>query len=48
MIPAEKIFPSITMTMNFGASLIYFLKKDVKHGIYWLSAGILTFSVTWL
>jgi len=40
------IFPLIIITIDLLASLFYFFSGDVKKGIYWLSAAILTTTVT--
>jgi len=29
------------------ASIAYFIQKDVRHGIYWLAAAVLTAAVTY-
>ncbi len=35
-----------SMALNLAASLGYFVYGDIRKGIYWLSAAILTASVT--
>jgi hypothetical protein len=40
------IFPVILMSLNVGASIVYFCKCDWKMGLYWLFAMGLTAIVT--
>jgi len=42
----EKILPILMVIMSFSASIIYFYKGDVRHGIYWIGSGILISAVT--
>lgn len=42
---STKIFPSVLMMLDFMASVVYFAHGDIRHGVYWLSAGILTATV---
>jgi len=42
----QLIFPTLLMVLDAGASLVYFAKGDVKHGIYWIAALVLTACVT--
>jgi hypothetical protein len=42
----QKLFPIILMCLNLCASASYFYKGDIKHGIYWLAAFVLTGCVT--
>jgi hypothetical protein len=44
----EKIFPTILMILDFFAAVPYAVKGDVKMFVYWVAAGVLTLSVTWL
>lgn len=44
----EKIFPTILMSLDFIAAVPYAFKCDVKMTVYWIAAGVLTLSVTWL
>lgn len=41
-----RFFPIINIILAIGASVVYFWKDDVRHGLYWASAAVLTFSVT--
>ena len=38
----EKIFPTVLMALDFCAAVPYAVKG------YWIAAGVLTFSVTWM
>lgn len=44
----EKVFPTILMILDFFAAVPYAVKGDVKMFVYWVAAGVLTLSVTWL
>ena len=51
----EKIFPTVLMALDFCAAVPYFcaavpyaVKGDMKMLVYWIAAGVLTFSVTWM
>lgn len=41
-----KIFPILLIVLDVGASIVYFINNDIRHGVYWLSAAVLTASVT--
>jgi len=41
-----KIFPIILMVLDLCASIVYFSNGDIKRGIYWIAAMILTLTVT--
>jgi len=43
----EKIIPTIYIIMSIASAFIYFRKKDYKHGIYWIAAAVITWSVTY-
>ena len=47
-IDMEKIFPTILIALDFLASIPYAVKCDLKMTVYWIAAGVLTFSVTWM
>jgi hypothetical protein len=36
------------MILDFCAAVPYAVHGDVKHIVYWVAAGVLTLSVTWL
>lgn len=44
----EKIFPTILMVLDFFAAVTYAVKGDFKMFVYWVAAGTITLSVTWL
>jgi len=43
----EKIFPTIMIILQCLAAICYFCKTDLRHGIYWIAAAILTTVVTY-
>ena len=45
-IPPEKIFPSALIVLDIAAAVVAFQIGDVRRSIYWISAAILTASVT--
>ncbi len=46
MFENPKVYPIISMTLNLLASIAYFYNGDIRHGIYWIAACILTASIT--
>lgn len=44
----EKFFPTVLLVLQVLASIPYAVKGDAKMFVYWVSAGILTFALTWL
>lgn len=48
MIPADKIFPTLLIALDILAAVVYVYGGDTKHFVYWMSAAVLTLSVTWL
>ncbi len=42
-----KVFPTILLLLDLAAAVVYATKGDVRHAIYWLSAAVLTASVTY-
>ena len=44
----EKVFHTLLMVLDFIAAVPYAFKGDVKMFVYWVAAGVLTLSVTWL
>lgn len=44
----EKVFPTILMVLDFLAAIPHAIKGDTKMLVYWVAAGVLTFSVTWM
>lgn len=43
---ATKIFPGIIIALSISAGIVYALKGDARHAIYWFSAAVLNISVT--
>jgi len=42
-----KTFPTIQIVISLCAALGYFWTGDIRRGIYWIAAGILTATVTY-
>jgi len=42
----KHVFPIILIILDFSASIVYFAHGDIRLGIYWMAAGILTTSIT--
>lgn len=42
----EKAFPILLITLNLCAAIVYLYHGDIRHAIYWGSAGVLTASIT--
>lgn len=42
-----KLLPTITMLINIGSAIWYLSKGDYPRCVYWIAAGLLTFTVTW-
>lgn len=40
------LFPSILIGLDIAAGIVYLCQGDVRHFIYWLSAAVLTATVT--
>jgi hypothetical protein len=43
----ERIFPTILIVLDVVAACFYIPSGDWRHIIYWLAAGVLTYTVTW-
>ena len=43
----EKIFPTVLMTLDVIAGVVYLCHGDVKRCVYWLAAATLTATVTY-
>jgi len=41
-----RIFPSILIALDLCAGAVYACHSDWRHAIYWISAAVLTASVT--
>lgn len=46
MLLNEKFFPVLIITLSLCASFVYFVKGDIRHGLYWLFAAALPATVT--
>ena len=42
-----RIFPTILIVLDFIAAIPYAFRGYARHAVYWVAAGILTFTVTW-
>ena len=42
----NKLFPTILITLDVLAAIVYFYCGDMRRAIYWGAAGILTAAVT--
>ncbi len=42
----ERLFPCVLIALDFLAACVYGWQGDVRHAVYWLSAGVLTICVT--
>ena len=47
MIPTSAIFPTILIALDVAAAAVYFWHGDIRHGVYWLAAAVLTTTVTY-
>lgn len=45
---SEKILPTVLMVIDFLAAIPYIIQGNVAQSVYWIAAGVLTLSVTWL
>ena len=43
----EKIFPTVLIILDIGASMVYWSKGDWRKGVYWIAAAVLTFVITY-
>ena len=43
-----RIFPTILIMFDFLAAIPYAYNRDLRMTVYWISAGVLTLSLTWL
>lgn len=44
---SDKFFPTILITLDVCASIVYLVHGDVRHAVYWFSAAVLTATVTY-
>jgi len=42
-----KFFPTILIALSIGAGIVYAVKGDVRHAIYWFAAATLNIAVTY-
>ncbi len=42
----EKVFPCVQIVLSIAACVVYFHTGDIRKGIYWLAAAVLTSAVT--
>lgn len=42
-----KIFPTILIVLDVCAALGYLSTGDWRRVVYWMAAGLLTYTVTW-
>jgi hypothetical protein len=45
-VKTEHIFPLLLIAINIIAAVIYFIKGEIKMGIYWIAAAVLNVCVT--
>ena len=43
---AVMIFPTVLIALDLGAAIMYFVAGDYRRTIYWVSAAVLTATVT--
>lgn len=44
----DKLLPTVLMVIDFLAAVPYLVHGNVAQTVYWIAAGVLTLSVTWL
>jgi len=42
-----KLFPTILIALDVAAAIVYLVHGDLRHFIYWISAAVLTATVTY-
>jgi hypothetical protein len=42
-----KVLPTVLIVIDVAAAIVYLFHKDYRKAVYWLSAAILTASVTY-
>jgi len=42
-----KIFPYTLIVLDVCAAIVYFWHKDIRLGVYWISAAVLSTCVVW-
>jgi hypothetical protein len=43
----EKFVPTLMIVFSLISSVVYFVKGDVRHGLYWIAGAVLTTTVTY-
>jgi hypothetical protein len=43
----NKLFPTILIILSIAAGIVYTVKGDVRHAVYWFAAATLNISVTY-
>jgi len=43
----KQIFPTILICLDVAAAIVYLCFGDIRHFIYWISAAVLTATVTY-
>lgn len=43
---AELIGPTVMIVLSVGSSVVYLVKGDLAHSLYWLSGAILNAAIT--
>lgn len=44
----KKVFPTVLIVQNLISAVPYALEGDAKMTVYWVSAAVLNFSLTWM
>lgn len=42
-----RVFPTVLMTLDFIAAIVWAFHGDPRKVVYWIAAGVLTLTVTW-
>jgi len=42
-----KLFPTVLICLDVAAAIVYVAHGDLRHFIYWISAAVLTATVTY-
>lgn len=45
---SSKLFPSVIMVLYLLSVIMYSFEGNAKQVLYWVSAFLITFSVTWM
>jgi len=44
----SQYLPTLLIVINIASAVMYGMESDIKHAVYWSSAALLTWSITWL